>query len=109
MRFIKHQFLITIRIFLTQTDVIQDQYSIMIHRIQELDNFEDVQKVHQKFVNVVVELCFIKVAPLTECIMSMMNCCEAFCAIVGTDQSDQFDSIRQVNERHSWNLLSLTD
>jgi gamma-tubulin complex component 4 len=70
-------------------DVLESQFSLLLERLKQSTNFEELRHSHDIFLSSVISNTFVNNKPVNQCLTELLQCCIAYCQLVEYGQGDQ--------------------
>lgn len=67
-------------------DVLESQYALLLNRIEQSDNFEELKHAHELFLASIVAHTFISNKPVHQCLTDLLVCCQQYCRLVNVGE-----------------------
>lgn len=77
--------------FYIHVDVIDSQFAHMQKLIQQSQDFEQIHKAHEDYLQTIGNQCFLHVKPIMNALYSMFYCCMQLCGMIRNSSSMQQD------------------
>jgi hypothetical protein len=63
-------------------DVLESQFSLLLERLKQSTNFEELRHSHDIFLSSVISNTFVNNKPVNQCLTELLQCCISYCQLV---------------------------
>lgn len=64
-----------------QVDVLESQWTLLEKNIAKSEDFEQVRLIHEKFLDSIIQQCFLRLTKVFRAIQDVINTCSVFCRL----------------------------
>jgi gamma-tubulin complex component 4 len=70
-------------------DILESQFGLLLERLDQSSNFEELRHAHDIFLTSVIFTTFINNKPVNQCLTELLNCCLQYCRLIQVDPTSQ--------------------